>query len=116
MTRAEAPPHETSHRRGVAGARPPDHLDRAVHRRRIDRHHLLELARRRSIPARTAIDAYVALLEGSLGSFDAIVNTLVAATPLILGGLSVGLAFKAGLFNIAQGQFLAALSARSSWG
>ena len=54
-----------------------------------------------------AIDAYVALLEGSLGSFDAIVNTLVAATPLILGGLSVGLAFKAGLFNIgAQGQFL----------
>ena len=49
----------------------------------------------------------MALLEGSLGSFDAIVNTLVAATPLILGGLSVGLAFKAGLFNIgAQGQFL----------
>ena len=64
-----------------------------------------------------AIDAYVALLEGSLGSFDAIVNTLVAATPLILGGLSVGLAFKAGLFNIgAKGSSSWALSARSSWG
>ena len=37
----------------------------------------------------------------------AIVNTLVATAPLLLGGLSVGLAFKAGLFNIgAQGQFL----------
>ena len=53
------------------------------------------------------IEAYVALFEGSLGSFNSIVNTLVATAPLILGGLSVGLAFKAGLFNIgAQGQFL----------
>ena len=34
-------------------------------------------------------------------------NTLIATTPLILAGLSVGLAFKAGLFNIgATGQFL----------
>jgi general nucleoside transport system permease protein len=54
-----------------------------------------------------AIEAYSALITGSVGSFNAIVNTLVAATPLLLGGLSVGLAFKAGLFNIgAQGQFL----------
>src|SRR5215203_2099772 len=54
-----------------------------------------------------AIDAYSALISGSLGSFNAIVNTLVATVPLLLGGLSVGLAFKAGLFNIgAQGQFL----------
>ncbi len=53
------------------------------------------------------ITAYVALFSGSLGSFDAIVNTVRAATPLILGGLAVGLAFRAGLFNIgAQGQFL----------
>jgi simple sugar transport system permease protein len=51
--------------------------------------------------------AYGALVDGSMGSFNAIVNSLVAATPLVLGGLSVGLAFKAGLFNIgAQGQFL----------
>jgi ABC-type uncharacterized transport system permease subunit len=54
-----------------------------------------------------AIDAYAALIEGSVGSTRAILNTLVATAPLLLGGLSVGLAFKAGLFNIgAQGQFL----------
>ena len=53
------------------------------------------------------LTAYVALAQGAFGSFGAIVNTLVATTPLVLGGLSVGLAFKAGLFNIgAQGQFL----------
>jgi ABC-type uncharacterized transport system permease subunit len=54
-----------------------------------------------------AIDAYGALIQGSVGSERATVNTLVASAPLLLGGLSVGLAFKAGLFNIgAQGQFL----------
>src|SRR6187399_3383538 len=54
-----------------------------------------------------ALKAYGALINGSVGSFNAIVNTLVATVPLLLGGLSVGLAFKAGLFNIgAQGQFL----------
>jgi simple sugar transport system permease protein len=54
-----------------------------------------------------AVKAYGALVNGSVGSFNAIVNTLVSTVPLLLGGLSVGLAFKAGLFNIgAQGQFL----------
>lgn len=53
------------------------------------------------------LTAYGALLSGSFGSFDAIVNTLVQATPLVLAGLAVGIGFKAGLFNIgAQGQFL----------
>ena len=53
------------------------------------------------------ITAYRALLEGSFGSYNAIVDTLVASTPLIFGGLSVAFGFKAGLFNIgAQGQFL----------
>jgi general nucleoside transport system permease protein len=53
------------------------------------------------------ITAYVALLHGSFGSGGAIVSTLVSSTPLVLGGLAVGLGFKAGLFNIgAQGQFL----------
>lgn len=59
------------------------------------------------------IRAYLALLEGAgfttdLGqAVNGLVNTVVQAAPLILGGLSVGLAFKAGLFNIgAQGQFL----------
>jgi simple sugar transport system permease protein len=51
--------------------------------------------------------AYGALVAGSVGSIDAIIGTLAAATPLILAGLAVGIGFKAGLFNIgAQGQFL----------
>jgi ABC-type uncharacterized transport system permease subunit len=53
------------------------------------------------------LTAYRALIEGSIGSVAAIGDTLVQATPLILGGLSVAVGFKAGLFNIgAQGQFL----------
>lgn len=53
------------------------------------------------------ITAYRALFEGAFGSINGIVDTLVATNPLIFGGLSVALAFKAGLFNIgAQGQFL----------
>ena len=53
------------------------------------------------------VTAYSALIEGSVGSWNAIVSTLTQATPLILAGLSVALGFKAGLFNIgAQGQFL----------
>ncbi|MFN8621817.1 MAG: ABC transporter permease [Chloroflexota bacterium] len=52
-------------------------------------------------------EAYRALLEGSLGSFDAIVQTMVEATPLVLAGLAVAIGFKAGLFNIgASGQLL----------
>lgn len=51
--------------------------------------------------------AYRALAEGAFGSPNALVNTLVNATPLVLAGLAVGIGFKAGLFNIgAQGQFL----------
>jgi simple sugar transport system permease protein len=43
-------------------------------------------------------------LSGVLGPFS---ETLVNATPLILGGLSVGLAFRAGLVNIGgQGQII----------
>jgi simple sugar transport system permease protein len=53
------------------------------------------------------ITAYAALIQGSIGSFSSIVNTLVETVPLVLAGLSVALGFKAGLFNIgAQGQFL----------
>jgi general nucleoside transport system permease protein len=59
--------------------------------------------------------AYQALLEGAFGrpeqwadgNFNGLTNTAVQATPLMLGGLAVGLAFKAGLFNIGvAGQFL----------
>lgn len=53
------------------------------------------------------LTAYWALVSGSLGSLNGIINTLVQATPLVLAGLAVGIGFKAGLFNIgAQGQFL----------
>ena len=54
-----------------------------------------------------ALAAYGALVTGSVGSLKAISETLVAATPLILAGLSVAIAFRAGLFNIgANGQML----------
>lgn len=53
------------------------------------------------------IDAYKALLQGSVGSIRAISQTLTEATPLIFTGLAVALAFRAGLFNIgAEGQLL----------
>jgi general nucleoside transport system permease protein len=53
------------------------------------------------------IIAYEALIEGAIGSPDAMVSTLVNTTPLVFGGLAVGFAFRAGLFNIGvQGQFL----------
>jgi simple sugar transport system permease protein len=51
--------------------------------------------------------AYRNLLEGAFGSVRGIVQTINTATPLILGGMAVGLGFKAGLFNIGgRGQFL----------
>lgn len=52
--------------------------------------------------------AYGSLFAGAFGSGVAVNNTLVAAAPLMLGGLAIGLGFKAGLFNIGvAGQFLA---------
>ena len=51
--------------------------------------------------------AYASLFRGAFGSVNGILFSIVSATPLILGGMAVGLGFKAGLFNIgAQGQFL----------
>jgi general nucleoside transport system permease protein len=44
--------------------------------------------------------SYRALFDTSLGSQRALARTLVQSTPLILVGLSVALAFRAGLFNI----------------
>jgi ABC-type uncharacterized transport system permease subunit len=59
------------------------------------------------------LQAYAALLQGAGIALDpdvavnGLINTIVQAAPLTLGGLAVGVAFKAGLFNIgAQGQFL----------
>jgi ABC-type uncharacterized transport system permease subunit len=56
------------------------------------------------------LTAYGALIQGSMGSFNSIVNSLVYTSPLVLAGLSVAFGFKAGLFNIgANGQFLMGL-------
>jgi simple sugar transport system permease protein len=56
-----------------------------------------------------AMLALGALWKGSLGSSYALFSaTLVRATPLILAGLAVALAFRAGVFNIGvEGQLLA---------
>lgn len=54
-----------------------------------------------------AIGAYAALYEGAFGDLSRLGRTLEKATPLILSGLAVTFAFKAGLFNIgAQGQLV----------
>jgi ABC-type uncharacterized transport system permease subunit len=51
--------------------------------------------------------SYVALLQGSVGSLNAISETLTAAIPLVLAGLGLALGFRTGLFNIgAEGQLL----------
>lgn len=51
--------------------------------------------------------SFVALAKGSLGSVNALSETLTAAIPLVLAGLGLGLGFRAGLFNIgAEGQVL----------
>ena len=51
--------------------------------------------------------AYAALYKGAFSSSEAVGRTLEKATPLILGGLAVAFAFKAGLLHIGgQGQLL----------
>lgn len=55
----------------------------------------------------TIARSYVALARGSIGSLDAVSETLTAAIPLVLAGLGVALGFRAGMFNIgAEGQLL----------
>ena len=49
--------------------------------------------------------AYTALILGAVGGWGPVTETTAQAAPLICAGLGVGLAFRAGLFNIgAQGQ------------
>lgn len=51
--------------------------------------------------------SFVALGYGSLGSLNALSETLTSAIPLVLAGLGLGLGFRAGLFNIgAEGQIV----------
>ncbi|KYP79739.1 ABC transporter permease [Ferroacidibacillus organovorans] len=52
------------------------------------------------------LSAYGSLVVGAFGSASAIGNTLTSAVPLILVGLGIAVAFRAGLFNIgAEGQY-----------
>ena len=57
--------------------------------------------------------AYALLFEGGFGSRFALAETLTRATPLILTGLAVAVAFRAQLWNIgAEGQlYVGALAA-----
>jgi general nucleoside transport system permease protein len=57
-----------------------------------------------------------AMVSGAFGSWYAFGSaTLVRATPLILAGLGVGIAFRAGVFNIgAEGQFLVGAAAAAA--
>ena len=63
-------------------------------------------------------DAFVALWSGAFGSSYALLSaTLVRATPLLLLGLSVATAFRAGILNIgAEGQLLAGAMAAAAVG
>ena len=60
--------------------------------------------------------AMSALVTGAFGSWYAFGSgTLVRATPLVLTGLAVAIAFRAGVFNIgAEGQFLLGAAAATS--
>src|SRR5438034_10721585 len=61
----------------------------------------------------SVLAAYGGLFEGMCGSWRALSETGVAATPYMLTGLAVALAFRGGLFNIgAEGQlYMGALGA-----
>src|SRR3954468_21223158 len=61
-------------------------------------------------------DALRALFAGAFGSWYAFGSgTLVRATPLILTGLAVAIAFRAGVFNIgAEGQFVVGAAAATA--
>jgi ABC-type uncharacterized transport system permease subunit len=51
-------------------------------------------------------EAYREMARGAFGSLYSLSETLVKATPLLLAGLGVGLAFRSGFWNIgAEGQF-----------
>jgi ABC-type uncharacterized transport system permease subunit len=61
------------------------------------------------------VDVYSALIVGAFGNPVNLGNTLARATPLILTGLGIAIAFRAGLFNIgAEGQYWVALMA-ATW-
>ncbi len=60
-----------------------------------------------SVAPENITKSFVALAYGSVGSLAAVSETLTSTIPLVLSGLGIGLAFRAGLFNIgAEGQIV----------
>lgn len=54
------------------------------------------------------LEAYAALIEGAFGSRNAIADTLVKGTPLLMVGLGICIAFRGGVINIGgEGQLVA---------
>lgn len=54
------------------------------------------------------VDGYGALLRGAFGSSDALVQTVLKATPLLLVGAGITIAFRANVINIGgEGQIIA---------
>lgn len=54
------------------------------------------------------VEAYTALLKGAFGSQNALADTVVKATPLLLVGLGICIAFRGGVINIGgEGQLIA---------
>jgi simple sugar transport system permease protein len=63
------------------------------------------------------IQAYLAMLQGSVGGMAALANTGVRMAPLLLGGLGVALGFKGGLLNVGiEGQIYAGGAAAAAVG
>ncbi len=53
------------------------------------------------------IEAYVEMLKGAFGSGDALIATILKATPLLFVGVGIVIAFRAGVINIgAEGQMV----------
>ncbi|MDX1437253.1 MAG: ABC transporter permease [Anaerolineales bacterium] len=53
------------------------------------------------------IEGYIALLDGAFGSLNALADTIVKATPLLLVGLGICIAFRGGMINIGgEGQMI----------
>jgi simple sugar transport system permease protein len=81
---------------------------------------VLLLALSGSVFGHPAIDLLTILVRGSIGSRFALLGTLLKSVPLLLTGLSVAIAFRAGVWNIgAEGQFIAGAIAAlvaSRWG
>lgn len=54
------------------------------------------------------LQSYAAMLDGAFGSQNAIADTIVKATPLLLVGLGICIAFRGGVINIGgEGQLIA---------